>query len=150
MAKRFDKTRCHLVNGGTPRPRRHCIRWGPSSPQKGAHQPPLFGPFLLWPNGRPFQLLLSSCYFYSWKNYDFYRFYFRFDRRPTDQLRIDEFGFTFVDSKNIFGKITAKTIAILFIFSTAKDIETLPQNIAIATSIGFIGIANNPACCMVP
>ena len=42
------------------------------------------------------------------------------------------------------------TIAILFIFSTAKDIETLPQNIAIATSIGFIGIANNPACCMVP
>jgi len=40
--------------GGRPRPRRHCIRWGPSSPL-------IPGPCLLWPNGRPFQLLLSSC-----------------------------------------------------------------------------------------
>ena len=38
--------------GGRPRPRRHCVRWGPSSPsQKGAEPPPIFGPFLLWPNG---------------------------------------------------------------------------------------------------
>jgi len=29
--------------------------------QKGAQQPPLFGPCLLWPNGRPSQLLLSAC-----------------------------------------------------------------------------------------
>ena len=29
-------------------------------PQKAAQQPPLFGPCLLWPNGRPFQRLLSS------------------------------------------------------------------------------------------
>jgi len=30
-------------------------------PPKGAQQPPLFGPCLLWPNGRPSQLLLSTC-----------------------------------------------------------------------------------------
>ena len=38
-------------------------RWGPNSPsQKKAHSsPPLFGPCLLWPNGRPSQQLLSSC-----------------------------------------------------------------------------------------
>ena len=28
--------------GGRPRPRRHCVRWGPSSPRKGAQQPPTF------------------------------------------------------------------------------------------------------------
>jgi len=36
-------------------PRPHCVRWvrwGSSSPTpKGAQQPPLFGPCLLWPNG---------------------------------------------------------------------------------------------------
>jgi len=31
-------------------------------PRKGTQQPPLFGPCLLWPNGRPPQQLLSSCY----------------------------------------------------------------------------------------
>ena len=47
--------------GGRSRPRRHCVTWGPSSlpPRKGAQQPPLFGACLLWPNGRPSQLLLS-------------------------------------------------------------------------------------------
>jgi len=29
--------------------------------EKGA-RPPVFGSCLLWPNGRPSQLLLSSCY----------------------------------------------------------------------------------------
>ena len=31
--------------GGRPRPRRHCVRWGPSSPppRKRVHQSPLFG-----------------------------------------------------------------------------------------------------------
>jgi len=39
-------------HGGRPRPRRHCVRWGPSSPpQKGAEPPPIFCPCLLWPNG---------------------------------------------------------------------------------------------------
>ena len=40
---------------GRLQPRRHCVRWGPSSPLpwKGAQQPPpLFAPYLLWPNGR--------------------------------------------------------------------------------------------------
>jgi len=39
----------HIVLNGDPAP-----------PQKGAEQPPLFGPCLLWPNGRPSQLLLSE------------------------------------------------------------------------------------------
>ena len=33
-----------------------------SAPPKGVQHPPLFGPCLLWPNGRPSQLLLSSCF----------------------------------------------------------------------------------------
>jgi len=40
--------------GGRPRPRPHCVRWGPSSPSpKRGHSspPPLFGPCLLLPNG---------------------------------------------------------------------------------------------------
>jgi len=32
------------------------------SRRNGAQQPPLFGPCLLWPNGRPSQQLLSSCF----------------------------------------------------------------------------------------
>jgi len=32
----------------------------PALPLKGA-QPPIFGPCLLWPNGCPSPLLLSSC-----------------------------------------------------------------------------------------
>jgi len=32
----------------------------PAPPKKGA-QPPIFDPCLLWPNGRPSQLLLSTC-----------------------------------------------------------------------------------------
>jgi len=39
--------------GARPRPRRLCVRWGPSPPSsKGAALPsPIFVPFLLWPNG---------------------------------------------------------------------------------------------------
>jgi len=38
--------------GSRPRPRRHCVRCGPSSPPRiGAQQPPVFDPCLLWPNG---------------------------------------------------------------------------------------------------
>jgi len=44
-----DKT----LHGGRPRPRPHCVRWGPSStsPKWGHSSPPLFSPCLLWPNG---------------------------------------------------------------------------------------------------
>ena len=47
-------------SGGRPRPWPHCVRWGPV-PRKEAQQPPhFFGRWLLWLNGRPSQLLLSS------------------------------------------------------------------------------------------
>jgi len=40
--------------GGRLRPTRHCVRCGPSYPQKKGHtySHPIFGPCLLWPNGR--------------------------------------------------------------------------------------------------
>ena len=48
--------------GGRPRCRPHCMRWGPSPlPKKGYSSFPLFSAHMLWPNGRPSQLLLSSC-----------------------------------------------------------------------------------------
>jgi len=38
--------------GGRPLPKRHYVRWRPSSPlEKGGTVPPIFGPCLLWPNG---------------------------------------------------------------------------------------------------
>jgi len=47
---------------GRPRPWRHCVRWGPSSPTERAQQPhPTFRPNLLR-HGRSSQQLLSSCY----------------------------------------------------------------------------------------
>jgi len=36
---------------GMPRPRRHCVRWGPSSPPQKGSGAPNFGPCLLWSNG---------------------------------------------------------------------------------------------------
>ena len=41
VATWLDGSTCHLV-GGSPRPKRHCVRWGPSSPQTGAQPPPQF------------------------------------------------------------------------------------------------------------
>jgi len=50
------------IYGGRPWPRRHCVRWRPSSPtERGIAAPPIFGPCLLLPKGRPSQQLLSSC-----------------------------------------------------------------------------------------
>ena len=37
------------------------VRWGSRSPKKGHSTPGLLVPCLLWPNGRPSQLLLSTC-----------------------------------------------------------------------------------------
>jgi len=39
----------------------HIVLDGAQLPRKGHSNPPLFGTCLLWPNGRPSQLLLSSC-----------------------------------------------------------------------------------------
>jgi len=52
---------------GRPRPKPHCVRWGaaPAPSERGTAAPPLFGPCILWPNGRPSQLLLSSCVAYN-------------------------------------------------------------------------------------
>ena len=47
---------------GRPQSRPHCVRCGPCSPKRvQPPPPPIFGPYLLWPNGRPSQLLLSTC-----------------------------------------------------------------------------------------
>ena len=42
------------------------VTWGPSSPTPKGHGPPIFGPCLLWPNGRPSQLLLRPCWVSYW------------------------------------------------------------------------------------
>jgi len=36
---------------------------GPASPPPKGHSPTVFGPYLLWPNGRQSRLLLSTCIF---------------------------------------------------------------------------------------
>ena len=50
--------------GTMPWPRRHCVKWGPHSPnvERGtAARPLFFGPCLVWPNSGPSQQLLSCC-----------------------------------------------------------------------------------------
>ena len=61
-SKRLAGSSCHLVRRYSPYLRPRCARWGTQLPlsEKGTQQPPLFGPCLLWPNGRPSQQLLSS------------------------------------------------------------------------------------------
>ena len=40
VAKWLDRLRCHLVwRYRRPRPRRHCVRWGPSFPPLKGHSP---------------------------------------------------------------------------------------------------------------
>ena len=55
VAKRLDGSRCHLVQRARPRP--HSVTWGFNSSHKG-HDRLIFGPCLLWPNGRQY---LSYC-----------------------------------------------------------------------------------------
>ena len=51
VAKRLDGSRWNL-DADRPRPWPHCVRWGPSSPLPMGHSPlPIFGPYLLRPNG---------------------------------------------------------------------------------------------------
>jgi len=50
--KRLHRSRCHMVQRYRPWPRRHCVRWEPSStrsPKRGQSPSPIFGPCLLWP-----------------------------------------------------------------------------------------------------
>ena len=56
VAKRWDESGCHLVW-------RYASAQEDRAPPGKGHRspPPLFCPCLLWPNGRPPQLLLSSC-----------------------------------------------------------------------------------------
>jgi len=61
VAKRLNRSRCYLIYGGRPRPRRHCVRWGPPPKRGGAQQPRTFRPMSIVANGRPSQLLLSTC-----------------------------------------------------------------------------------------
>jgi len=37
-------------HAGRPRPWPQCVRWGPRSPSPKGTQPPILGPYLLWPN----------------------------------------------------------------------------------------------------
>jgi len=46
VAKRLDGSKCHLVGHGPG----DIVSDGDLAPQKGA-QPPILGPYLLWPNG---------------------------------------------------------------------------------------------------
>jgi len=58
----LDGSRCYLARRYRHRPRPHCVRSGPNSPpERGTAASPLFGPCPLWPNGRPSQILLSTC-----------------------------------------------------------------------------------------
>jgi len=41
VAKRLDASR-YAWHGGRPRPRPHCVRWGPSSPHQNGHSPQFF------------------------------------------------------------------------------------------------------------
>ena len=47
VAKRLDASRRHLVPGGRPRPRQHCVTWGPSSPSPKRGQSPLNFPIFI-------------------------------------------------------------------------------------------------------
>jgi len=46
--------------GGGTRSRPHCTRWGPRYPRRKGGNPPIFGPFLLWPNGGWIKMQLGT------------------------------------------------------------------------------------------
>ena len=51
VAKRLDRSRWHLAWRSASIQTILCARWGPSSPKGGRTPSPIFGSFLLWPNG---------------------------------------------------------------------------------------------------
>ena len=62
VAKRLDASRCHLVKKEVGLGLGHIVLDGDPVGTQRPHSSssPLFGPCLLWPNGRPSQQLLSS------------------------------------------------------------------------------------------
>jgi len=66
VAKRLDGSRCNFVRRKASAQAIRCVRWDPAPPQ--GVQPPIFGQCLSRPNGRPFQLLLSTCLHTLWMN----------------------------------------------------------------------------------
>jgi len=52
----------HVLDRGAPGEYGHIVLDGdPAPPSPKGHSPPIFGPCLLWSNGRPSQLLLRTC-----------------------------------------------------------------------------------------
>ena len=65
VAKRLDGSIYATLYEGRRRPRRHCVRWRPSFPQKRGTAPtPSFWPTFIVAKRRPSQLLLSNCSFF--------------------------------------------------------------------------------------
>jgi len=61
VAKRLDGSRCHLVRKASAQA---TLCWTETQllPHRKEHNtPPLFDPYLLWPNGRPSQQPMSFC-----------------------------------------------------------------------------------------
>ena len=66
VAKRLDGSNVTWYRG-RPRPRPHVLDGDPVGTQRPHSSPsPLFGPCLLWPNGRSSKQLLSSCFCLWW------------------------------------------------------------------------------------
>ena len=58
----LNGSRCHLVQMEASTQATLCYMGIQLLPIRGTCSLPIFGPCLLWPNGRPSQLLLSTCY----------------------------------------------------------------------------------------
>jgi len=88
---------------GKRHPRRHCVRWGLSSPsrssppqKKGGHSPQFSAHVCcgemggLWPNSRPSQLLLSTCWS-KFSSQTFIHFMIIFPLKPWFHVKIKLF-----------------------------------------------------------
>jgi len=62
--KRLDESRSHFYKNVSLVLGHIVLHGNPVPPPQKVHsaQPPIFGRCLLWPNGRPSQLLLGTCY----------------------------------------------------------------------------------------
>jgi len=73
VAKRLDGSRCHLVH--MPRPRRHCVIWGPSyPPEKRGHSSPrhpIFRPMSIVAKRSPISATAELLYYYTGRQQSF-------------------------------------------------------------------------------